>query len=243
MKCYTCKRHHVTVQECRDCYTKANSHVARHVVNTEAPPTVAQLSYVTSLGGDSSKAVRMTRAGVSGYIEGLKAVKAAATKEKRMTAPAKRRDLIPAGMLEMVPSGYYAVQASPVEPFTFLRVVRPTKGQWAGHTKVQTQHSDTLKLRFVVYPDGRQARMANAVVNGRPIDFYVKLLLSTHRVAAIAYGREIESCCLCGRTLTDPRSKHYCVGPECEKKYAELAEPIMAEAEEVYGPYVPFAHV
>lgn len=124
------------------------------------------------------------------------------------------KKLVP--LLADCPSGYYAVRSDDNDPYTFYRVSRPDKGYWKGVVKVQSKHSDNLNLVMVCRPekdwyqtfDSRYVRKI-VLVAADPIG------------AGLAFARELEHCCKCGKSLTDANSRRLCIGPECVKKYPE----------------------
>jgi hypothetical protein len=119
-------------------------------------------------------------------------------------------------MLTGIPDGRYAVSLSGGDDLTFIRVSRPKKGRLAGAIKVQTQHSDVLKDALNYLPNGR-TEVHQAVM----VDIILAVALN-QRQAALTYGRRLNQCCKCGKTLTDERSRHYGIGPECEKHWPQI---------------------
>jgi hypothetical protein len=126
---------------------------------------------------------------------------------------------IPRAMVDLVENGYYAVRKDKDSDWVFLRVSRPDFGQYKDCVKVQTQHGETLKLVFLVYPGSR----GYSVMNGQVKDLVITLVVNP-KMAAVQYGREVGQCCRCGKPLTDKRSRHYGIGPECEKYWPEIIE-------------------
>lgn len=100
-----------------------------------------------------------------------------------------------------VPAGYYAVTGNEGHT-TFVRVTRPESGQWAGRTFVNVQAGDELHR---VSPAVRDALLAKIAEVGA-------------EAASKRYGREIGSCGVCHRTLTDAESREAGIGPVCRAK-------------------------
>jgi len=136
---------------------------------------------------------------------------------------------VPLVMLREIPDGYYAAQMDTTQPWQFLRVSRPKKNKLAGCIKIQSQHSDVLKNIMLVYPDDSLA------VFDRSYEDAILLSALDPVTAHIAYGRKMGYCCCCGKQLTDPRSRYYGIGPDCEKRN----ELIIIRTNETDGPYVP----
>lgn len=239
MICYTCRGDHPTANDARLCQTgQLKTQLAPVVIFTGEPtPSEAQLRYIKDLGGDVAHASTLSRRAASDLIGQLKASNRAAQAVKK-AAKVIDTSLVPAILLEMVPEGNYAVRAREGEPYVFLRITRPTTGQYSGYTKIQTRHGDNLKLRLLIEPSGHQKLIGSPFIQNRRIDWFVKLLLGEYRTAAIAFGRYLEQCSNCGATLTDARSRHYAVGPECEKSRGD----IIAEVEDTDGPFNPLIH-
>lgn len=130
---------------------------------------------------------------------------------------------VPRATVDLVADGYYAVRPSPEADWVFLRVSRPDSGQYKDHIKIQTQHGDVLKEVFFVTPRGDFL-----VMNGDIRTLIIQLVTGQHKAAA-NYGREVGRCCRCGKTLTDPVSRHYGIGPECIQMWPDIKEIVDAE--------------
>ena len=106
--------------------------------------------------------------------------------------------------------------------------------RFEGMMLVQTQHGDALKKRAYISRDGKIYLMSDTM----GADYLTQIfmgIITGQREAAILYGREKGMCCRCGKQLTDERSRHYGIGPECEKHWSEIIDEI-DEAEGVYQP-------
>lgn len=100
-----------------------------------------------------------------------------------------------------VPAGRYAVTGNDGQT-VFVKVSRPTDGPFAGKVFVNVQAGDEL---IRVSPAVRDALLAKIEQQG-PAE------------ASKRYGREIGSCGVCGRTLTDEESRAAGIGPVCAAK-------------------------
>jgi hypothetical protein len=186
--------------------------------------TPAQIKYLNDLGYDGD-ASALSRTGASKNIARLQAEK---RKEKRMQeAPNRSQTKVPIDFLMSVPSGRYAVRPDSNHPYTFFRFSRPKSGQFNGTLKIQTQHSEKYNLCMVVWP--------NKSVSVYDFRFEDDLLLVCvdPNGAGIAYGQEIGCCMICGKELTDERSRYYGIGPDCETRH----EHIIALVEDLKGPF------
>lgn len=119
------------------------------------------------------------------------------------TQPKLQQDRAAGGSLERhnVPAGRYAVTGSDGQT-VFVKVDRPTEGQWAGRIFVKIQAGDDL------HRTGRQ--VADALLG--------KIAADGVQAAMLRYGREIGSCGHCGRTLTNEESREAGIGPVCRGK-------------------------
>jgi hypothetical protein len=99
-----------------------------------------------------------------------------------------------------LPHARYAVEID--DELRFYQIDKPTEGKWAGRTFVNVQASDD---RHPI----------------RNIDSQIKILavITVDPTEALKrYGREIGECGHCHRTLTNPESRQYGVGPICRQK-------------------------
>jgi hypothetical protein len=181
-----------------------------------------QVDYIKSLGGDPNRAVRMTREDASRYIEELKNNKATTAAPQPTGQPVTdpRLDLLQ-GLLDGVKDGYYAVQLDESDPLTFIRVSRPKKGEFEGAVKVQTQHSDELKLALVRWPSSKWSKYRGDKI----IDLLMVLVLDPVKFG-LMYAKELNHCMKCNKPLTDERSRHYGIGPDCEKLWPTHVERV-----------------
>lgn len=210
----------------------------RRVVHTSAEPTDRQRAMVASLGGVLDPTA--TRLEASRIIEALLAAKKSATSPTRRAAMQNSRLGIPMPLIEAIREGRFAVSLDGTDKLHFVRlsVIKPTKsGKFrahVGHIKVQTQHSDDLIDRCRIAPDGQVTKLSHTM----SLETVTQLLLTIitdQKAAAIRYGRALQQCCRCGKTLTDDRSRWYGIGPECENHWPEVIDEVDAE----HGVYEP----
>lgn len=126
-------------------------------------------------------------------------------------------------LLERVPDGRYAVQMDENDAPTFLRVVRPKNGQWKDCLKVQTQHAERYEEAWVKWSDGQIGVFKVSVED------YIDLLVCDYRGAARRYAKIKQRCARCNIELTDERSRHYGIGPECEKYWSWMITQVDEE--------------
>jgi hypothetical protein len=107
-------------------------------------------------------------------------------------------------VVETVPAGRYAVatEDGAVNTLAFYKVDRPTEGKWAGYVFVKLMRSDE---------EVRLSRAAGATV-------LAKIAAVGAKEASAAYGREIGSCGVCSRTLTNDDSREIGIGPDCRAR-------------------------
>lgn len=101
-----------------------------------------------------------------------------------------------------VPAGRYAVTGEQGQT-VFLKVDRPTEGQWKGRTFVKVQAGD--EFHNMALP------VAKALL--------AKILADGPKAASVRYGKELGVCGVCGRTLTDEQSRAEGIGPVCATKF------------------------
>lgn len=126
-------------------------------------------------------------------------------------------------MLEQVPEGYYAVQPDTVTPLFFLRVSRPTRkdSKLLGCTVIQRVSGPDLDRGAIVHPpsDWAPEQGPRVTLYDHRVEDAVLLLVCDHMGAARRYATEIGKCARCNLRLTDVRSRHYGIGPECERHW------------------------
>ncbi len=151
------------------------------------------------------------------------------------TVPAARpkdpRHEMISGLLSMVPDGYYAVHEYDGGHVDFLRVSRPKKHKYAGSIKVQTVTGSYGNVKLKAEPDAALWPSGTFSVydrSGRTEDKLL-LLVADSQGAARRYARLLGHCCRCNASLTDDRSRHYGIGPECEKQWPHIIEQVDME--------------
>lgn len=218
----------------------------RRVIHTSEPPTTAQRDAVRRLGGAIPEGA--TRLGASRIIDQL--INARDERERRLKeqedAEAQDKQAfhstslgIPAEMLFDIREGRYAVSRNGTNSLDFVRLshvkAKPGKQvRFAGCLRVQTQHGDQLKDRAFISPKG-EVRLTSQTMPADTLTQIFMLIIVSQRDAAIRYGREKGMCCRCGKQLTDERSRHYGIGPECEKHWPEVID----DTDEAEGVFIP----
>lgn len=199
--------------------------------------TERQLAYIESLGGAGARqaATHLDRKAASALIDELKKKPKEAPVAAPPAAPAPQRPVDPrhemiAGLLPMVRDGYYAVQEYDGGHVDFLRISRPKKNKFATAIKVQTVHGNPMSVKLsdavaALWPSGTLS-MYNR--SGR-IEDMLLLLVADSQNAARLYAQKMEHCCRCNASLTDDRSRHYGIGPECEKHWPHIIEIVDLE--------------
>lgn len=107
----------------------------------------------------------------------------------------------PARPAQEIPAGRYAVTGEEGQT-VFVRIDRPTEGEWKGRTFVKVQAGSDLH---------RVSRSTSFALQN-------KILADGIKEAMLRYGREIGACGACGRTLTDEASREAGIGPVCRGK-------------------------
>lgn len=194
----------------------------KRVIHKTAAPTPEQVDYLVKLGANRRDVTALTREAASRMIDRYK------SERKNVTTPtqqAKPDTIVPIALLEQVRDGRYAVRPDAEAEWCFFRVSRPKNGRLKGCLKVQTQHGEELYDRLTVYPSGHVWIGPSGYKWTRnDVDNRLLLVVVDQNQAAIDYGREIGRCCRCGKELTDERSRHYGIGPECEKVWPHIID-------------------
>lgn len=165
------------------------------------PATEAQINYLVNLSAAKTPWVAQPaiidwartagKFNVSAKISELKAMRNAV------------QDTPATGALERhgVPAGRYAVDGAEGQT-VFVKVDRPTEGQWADRIFVKVQAGSDLHRIPRGTADALLGKIATAGV----------------QEAMLRYGREIGSCGHCGRVLTNEESRQSGIGPTCRSK-------------------------
>lgn len=125
------------------------------------------------------------------------------------TSKSKLSKMMP--LFDTIPDGYYAIDLGDGSPIKYLRIDLVTHGTKKGARKVQTIHGDMLDDAWVKWPSGKIS------VYKTGIEDLILAAMVDHMGAMRRYAKTIGRCCRCGKRLTDERSRHYGIGPECEK--------------------------
>lgn len=96
-----------------------------------------------------------------------------------------------------VPAGRYAVTGDNGQT-VFLKVDRPTEGPYKGKTFVSIQAGDELHKAL-----------------GASVTLLRKILADGAKAASIRYGKELQKCGVCNRSLTVKASRDAGIGPKC----------------------------
>lgn len=226
---------HNSVTESKICYgiISAPTHP-----RTYSPPLIVveyatskQIKYVTDLGGDKIKAASMTKAQASTYIDELKkrpkvTVTPAPEEEQPIEVKQTTKSDMIKTLISMVPDGYFAVREQEGSPITFLRVTRPKSGNFRGSIKISSQHGPSLEPRWVLWPSGRVSVYR---WSGHDIEEDLLLLMADWKSATRLYAEKAKKCGRCNTKLTDPRSRFYLIGPDCEKVWEWWIDDVAAE--------------
>lgn len=201
---------HATVAEARQCWFGRPPTQTVVVQPIQIPVRMVsdrQLSYIRDMGGDTVHASKLTYDEASKYITQLIADRQAARR-----APDPRLKILE-GMLDMISDGYYATPPAERDRIAFVRISRPTRGRYINCFKVQTKHADKWKEAMIRWPSGSWSVYASGIIEA------MFLVLADSQTARLRYSVEVQSCHHCNTELTDARSRHYLIGPVCEKKY------------------------
>lgn len=244
IRCGKCSNAHESVEQVKACYAGTLSVPASEPVPVAAvsapsyagesvsygyratlPVSPRQAWKIRSLGGNPAEVHSLAEA--SALIDHL--LGKAGVQSVTYSRPAPPPTLIPLELLNVIPEGRFATRPDSETPYTFVRITKPTKGKFVGAVKVQTQHGDVLDMALTYYPESGHYRFWRDKAS---CEAFMLLLIVDYQQAMIQYGREIGRCCVCGKTLTDERSRHYGIGPECEKFNSWVIDRVDEEEED-----------
>lgn len=216
-----CGGSHSRADEARECQGRpatSKPSIPTMVRYWDAQPTEPQIWKVGRAGGDQEHARTLNRGECSEYIDSL--IGRTVSTEIDTTEPksSPQPSMLPIDLLGHVPSGRYAVRPSESHAWRFYRLTRPRSGQFAGHLKVQSQHSDRFALVLTVRSDGRLTWYNQAAESD------LLILIADHQWAAVMYSQQTQRCCRCGVQLTHEDSLRYGIGPECVKYWPWVPE-------------------
>lgn len=233
---------HETVEQVKICYGLVTSIPVTVPVPNEfhSGPTDRQLKYVEFLKGDPVHAAKLSVRECSDYIKQLKTggrsvtpeptppppppvVPIASSWQPRVPRLPDLRLSLLQGLLSSVPDGMFAVQPEEGAHTTFMRISHPKNGRLAGCLKIQTLHSETLTDALIQWPSKSWSVFKPLVIDA------LMLLVVDWKSAAILFGRELGRCCRCGKALTDDRSRHYSIGPVCDKIWTSIIDTVDAQ--------------
>lgn len=143
--------------------------------------------------------------------------------------------ILPLSMVKRIRPGRYAVPNNDNTEYIFMRISMPRK--YKGHLLVSSKHSDSWYRRVMYAPDGKVVSHNNQAIKGMSLSDILISIVADQTTAAIEYATRANECARCGRELTDDRSRHFGIGPECEKNWPH----IINEVTERKGEYVPGA--
>jgi hypothetical protein len=239
---------HETVAQSRLCWSRRHTPTSTGPVVASPPPpaprimapppppvvhavpdtiTQPQLDEIERLGGDVVHAYKLTKSEASNYITRLQNRPVDTTPRRTFVSNDSRFDLIK-GMIDMVSDGYYATaHEGEGRHVDFIRISRPQRGKYRGSIKIQTQHSDVWKEAIVGWPSGKWSVYRNPAID------ILMQVIADPKSCSLRYAIEVQSCCICNKALTDDRSRHYLVGPVCDKK--PYGERLVQKVDELNG--------
>lgn len=218
---------HSTVHESKICWGLITVPVTVPAAPSPTPPPTSfggrvyrpsprQTKYIRDLGGDVSHAFSLgTFDGVGAYITSLENQR----DQRRRAVADPRLDMLKA-LIPGVPDGYFAVQEQDGAPITFLRTSHPKSGKFLGSLKIQEQHGPRWEEVAVLWPSDKWSVYKTTAVDA------LMLLVVDYQGAAMRYAWQIGKCCRCNSPLTDDRSRHYGIGPECDDYWTWVIEMV-----------------
>lgn len=108
--------------------------------------------------------------------------------------------------------------------------------RYDGCLLIQTQHGDELITRYIINPSGKVHRADHSAYASKVIEALF-MSLADEDLSQRRYASKLGKCFRCAKALTDQRSRHYGIGPECEKVWPD----VITYVDEMEGPWVPTA--
>lgn len=222
--CGKCKHKHDTVHEARVCYgiLEALTTTAPALRDRAGSMSHSQELYLRSLGAtdrhlrdahNSRLSMALASALIDAFKKGMVKDMAVTTEQAEFAK----------GMFPSIPSGYFCVPLpSEADRLFFVRVSRPKFGRHKGNQRLQIQSGNSLMPAAVLFESGAWWQSSPRAPE------IVLILVADYQGAAVRYARERKKCARCNSDLTDPRSRHYGIGPECETYWPWFIEAVNA---------------
>jgi hypothetical protein len=130
-------------------------------------------------------------------------------------------------LLDRVGDGYYAMDLGDGShnDMKFFRLSRPTRGTDEGAVKLQWQIADNWRVAWLLRKNGSMWWPSAPF----SVADYILALIADPTSAMRKYAQLIGMCCRCNTSLTDDRSRHYGIGPECEKHRPDIISMVDLE--------------
>ncbi|AXH68146.1 hypothetical protein SEA_TEATEALATTE_89 [Gordonia phage Teatealatte] len=155
-------------------------------------------------------------------------------------AAQKVYDPLPLMMVSQITDGRYAITADDNTETIFLRKVThkadAKNTRMAGATVLQHRIAEDWNSHTVYWPSGQVSQYSNSYKNTILPEAWAQVFVDPQG-AAHRFAEREHRCCSCGTNLTDARSRHYGIGPECEKARPD----VIGWVNDNVGPFVPGA--
>lgn len=217
--CGACHNQHESVVQAKICFGIIRP--PEPIRPAEVMISGKQLNYIGDLGGDKQYARTLTRKQASEYISqlqrGIGVNLPTSTPQVQQPSKDPKQQMLES-LIDGLPDGRYATRADESEAFTFFRIKRHTRGRLNGCLTVQTQHSERLMQAGVRWNSGFWTWTKPSVIES------VLMACIDPKQAAYNYAKALNRCGVCGKDLTDERSRWYGIGPDCETRHEEFIE-------------------
>ncbi|QFG08568.1 hypothetical protein PBI_ASERPROCKY_82 [Gordonia phage ASerpRocky] len=152
----------------------------------------------------------------------------------------KAYDPLPLMMVSQITDGRYAVTADDNTETIFLRKTSHKSNakntRMAGATVLQHRIAEDWNSHTVYWPSGQVSQYSNSYKGTILPEAWAQVFVDPQG-AAHRFAEREHRCCSCGTNLTDARSRHYGIGPECEKARPDVIGWVNSNK----GPFVPGA--
>lgn len=159
------------------------------------------------------------------------------TEHPEPTPQREKVEPLPLMMVSKITDGRYAITADDNTETLFLRKYthKPDAvNRLAGCTVLQHRIAEDWNNHTIYWPSGGTTTISSRYKGTVLPEAWAQVFIDPQG-AAHRFSEREHRCCSCGTNLTDARSRHFGIGPECEKSRPD----VIGWVTETIGPFVP----